>query len=173
MNAYIAGLVVPLVILLFRNSNNRKRRGLPADVGGDPGFAVRNQRVTSPITSAWEGITTLAELFERACREHHDRLLLGTRELISREMEASSDGRSFEKLHLGEYQWVTYGTVFESVSSFASGLANIGHVREERIAIFAETREEWFIALQVSVFMLQTKLVSVSRLVLNFELRWK
>ncbi|KAK2443842.1 Long chain acyl-CoA synthetase 9, chloroplastic [Trifolium repens] len=148
MNAYIIGFVVPLVIFLFKNAKSRKRRGLPADVAGDPGFAVRNHRVTSPMTSAWEGVTTLAELFERACREHHERLLLGTRELISREIETSSDGRSFEKLHLGEYKWITYGTVFESVSSFASGLAKIGHVREERAAIFAETREEWFIALQ-------------------------
>lgn len=148
MNAYIAGLIVPLVILLFRNSNNRKRRGLPADVGGEPGFAVRNHRVTSPLTSLWEGVTTLAELFELTCNKNHDRLLLGTRELISREMETSSDGRKFEKLHLGEYQWVTYGKVFESVCSFASGLVKIGHVREERVAIYADTREEWFIALQ-------------------------
>jgi len=155
MNAYIAGLIVPLVILLFRNSNNRKRRGLPADVGGEPGFAVRNHRVTSPLASLWEGVTTLAELFELTCNKNHDRLLLGTRELISREMEASSDGRKFEKLHLGEYQWVTYGKVFESVCSFASGLVKIGHVREERVAIYADTREEWFIALQVFVFMIQ------------------
>jgi long-chain acyl-CoA synthetase len=174
MNAYIIGFVVPLVIFLFKNAKSRKRRGLPADVAGDPGFAVRNHRITSPMTSAWEGVTTLAELFERACREHHERLLLGTRELISREIETSSDGRSFEKLHLGEYKWITYGTVFESVSSFSSGLAKIGHVREERAAIFAETREEWFIALQVFVFMLLTKPVSVFFLqFLNFECRWK
>lgn len=156
MNAYVVGFVVPLIVLLFRNSNNRKkRRGLPADVGGEPGFAVRNHRFTSAVSSAWEGVTTLAELFERACREHGERVLLGTRELISREIKTSRDGRTFEKLHLGEYRWLTYGTVFESVSCFASGLAMLGHVREERAAIFAETREEWFIALQVFVFMLR------------------
>lgn len=162
MNAYVIGLVVPLVILLFRNSNNRKRRGLPADVAGDSGFAVRNHRSESPISSAWEGVTTLVELFENACREHHDKVLLGTRELICREIETSKDGRTFEKLHLGEYQWVTYGKVFESVSSFASGLAKLGHVREERAAIFAETREEWFMALQVFVFMFHTNSAFVS-----------
>lgn len=32
--------------------------------------------------------------------------------------------------------------------SFASGLVQIGHKSEERVAIFADTREEWFIALQ-------------------------
>ncbi|KAI5405960.1 long chain acyl-CoA synthetase 9, chloroplastic [Lathyrus oleraceus] len=148
MNAYIVGLIVPLVILLFRNSTNRKRRGSPTDVGGDPGYTVRNHRFASVLSSAWEDVTTLAEMFEHSCRAHHGKLLLGTREFISREMEISSDGRTFEKLHHGEYKWVTYGAVFESVSNFASGLANIGHVREERAAIYAETREEWFIALQ-------------------------
>ncbi|XP_019415614.1 PREDICTED: long chain acyl-CoA synthetase 9, chloroplastic-like [Lupinus angustifolius] len=147
MNPYIIGVVVPLIMLLFRNSNNRKRRGLPVDVGGDPGMAIRNHRFTSPLSSAWEGVTTLAEMFERACKVHHDRLLLGTRELIASEIE-TVNGRSFEKVHLGEYKWLTYRKVFEAVTAFASGLSKIGHVRGERIAIFAETREEWFIALQ-------------------------
>lgn len=168
MNAYIFGVVVPLLVLLFRNSKNPKRRGLPADVGGDPGLTVRNHRFTSPLSSAWEGVTTLAELFERACKEHPGKLLLGTRVLISREIETSKDGRSFEKLHMGEYQWVTYWKVFETVSNFASGLAKVGHVKGERAAIFAETREEWFIALQVLVFMLRSKLASVSLSVLNW-----
>ncbi|XP_061363906.1 long chain acyl-CoA synthetase 9, chloroplastic-like isoform X1 [Gastrolobium bilobum] len=148
MNAYTIGLLVPLIIFLFRNSNNRKRRGLPANVGGEPGYAVSNHRFDSPLSSAWEGVTTLAELFERACRVHSERLLLGTREIISSEIETTKDGRSFEKLHLGDYQWLTYRKVSESVSSFASGLAALGHLREERAAIFADTREEWFIALQ-------------------------
>ncbi|KAK7311555.1 hypothetical protein RJT34_09776 [Clitoria ternatea] len=149
MNPYIVGAVFPLIVLLLRHSNNnRKRRGLPADVAGEPGYAVRNHRSASLMSSAWEGVTTLAELFERACREHQHRLLLGTRVLISTDIETSHDGRTFEKLHLGEYQWLTYGKVFESVCSFASGLAVLGHLREERAAIFADTRERWFIALQ-------------------------
>ncbi|QCE15779.1 long-chain acyl-CoA synthetase [Vigna unguiculata] len=148
MNAYIFGIVVPLLVILFRSRSSIKRRGLPADVGGERGLTLRNHRFTTPLTSAWEGVTTLAELFERACSEHHDRLLLGTRELITREIEVSRDGRSFEKLHLGDYRWLTYGKVFQSVTSFASGLALLGHRREERVAIFADTRDRWFIALQ-------------------------
>ncbi|KAK7351120.1 hypothetical protein VNO77_10329 [Canavalia gladiata] len=148
MNAYIVGFVVPLLVLLFRNSNKRKRRGLPVDAGGEPGFTVRNHRFGSVLSSAWEGVTTLAELFERACREHQERFLLGTRELISREIETSHDGRTFEKFHLRDYQWLTYGRVFESVSDFASGLALLGHLRDERAAIFTDTGVKWFIALQ-------------------------
>ncbi|KAI9106638.1 hypothetical protein K1719_022166 [Acacia pycnantha] len=149
MSAYIIGVLVPLLVtILLRNSKNRKIRGVPADVGGEPGFAIRNHRFSSPVSTAWEGVTTLAELFEQACERHRDRFLLGTRKLIAREVEVTEDGRSFEKLSLGDYEWLTYGKTFEAVCNFASGLANIGHVREERAAIFADTREEWFIALQ-------------------------
>ncbi|KAK0576446.1 hypothetical protein LWI29_017638 [Acer saccharum] len=149
MSAYIIGALVPLVFtLLFRNSKNAKKRGLPVDVGGEPGYAVRNHRFSSPVSSSWEGISTLAELFEQSCKQHREKCLLGTRKLISRENEVTEDGRSFEKLHLGEYEWLTYGKAFEVVCNFASGLAQLGHKKEERVAIFADTREEWFLALQ-------------------------
>ncbi|KAJ7965571.1 Long chain acyl-CoA synthetase [Quillaja saponaria] len=149
MSAYIVSLLVPLVVtLLLQNSKKTKRRGLPVDVGGEPGYAIGNYQFTSPITTAWEGILTLAELFEQSCKQHRDKLLLGTRKLISREIQITEDGRSLEKLHLGDFEWLTYGKTFEAVCSFASGLAKLGHSREERAAIFADTREEWFIALQ-------------------------
>lgn len=152
MSAYVAGVLVPLVMtLIFRNTKNGKKRGLPVDVGGEPGYAIRDYRFTTPIETAWEGVSTLAELFEQACKQHRDKRLLGTRKLIAKDTEVSEDGRSFEKLHLGEYEWRTYGDTFEAVCNFSSGLAQLGHKREERAAIFADTREEWFIALQVAL----------------------
>lgn len=152
MNPYFIGLVVPVVFtFMLRKNKDAKRRGLPADVGGEPGYAIRNYRFTSPVETAWEGISTLAELFEESCKLYSSRHLLGSRELISRETEVTEDGRSFEKLHLGIYQWVSYGQTFEDVSSFASGLVGIGHEKGERVAIFADTRAEWFISLQVLI----------------------
>ncbi|XP_022748708.1 long chain acyl-CoA synthetase 9, chloroplastic-like [Durio zibethinus] len=149
MSGYIVGALVPILFtLLLRNSNKVKKRGVPVDVGGEPGYAIRNSRFPSLVETAWEGISTLAELFEQACKQHYDKRLLGTRKLISREVEVTEDGRSFEKLHLGEYEWLTYGKAFEAVCNFASGLVHLGHKKEERVAIFADTREEWFIALQ-------------------------
>lgn len=149
MSAYIVGVLVPLVFtLLLRNSKKEKKRGIPVDVGGEPGHALRNCRFTSLVSTSWEGISTLAELFEQSCKEHGDKYLLGTRQLISRETEVADNGRSFEKLHLGEYEWLTYGQAFETVCNFASGLAQLGHKKEERVAIFADTRAEWFVALQ-------------------------
>lgn len=149
MSPYLAGILVPLVVtLIFQNSKKGKKRGLPVEVGGEPGYAIRNRRFTAPVSSWWEGISTLSELFEQSCKQHPNKPLLGTRKLIARETEVTSDGRSFEKLHLGDYEWLTYGRTFESVCNFASGLAQLGHKRGERAAIFADTREEWFIALQ-------------------------
>lgn len=149
MSPYLAGILVPLVVtLIFQNSKKGKKRGLPIEVGGEPGYAIRNRRFTAPVSSWWEGISTLSELFEQSCKQHPNKPLLGTRKLIARETEVTSDGRSFEKLHLGDYEWLTYGRTFESVCNFASGLAQLGHKRGERAAIFADTREEWFIALQ-------------------------
>lgn len=149
MSAYIVGVLVPLVFtLLLRNSKKEKKRGIPVDVGGEPGHALRNCRFTSLVSTSWEGISTLAELFEQSCKEHGDKYLLGTRQLISRETEVGDNGRPFEKLHLGEYEWLTYGQAFETVCNFASGLAQLGHKKEERVAIFADTRAEWFVALQ-------------------------
>ncbi|XP_076919858.1 long chain acyl-CoA synthetase 9, chloroplastic-like [Bidens hawaiensis] len=149
MSAYVVGVLAPLLLTLaLRNTNKGKKRGLTADVSGEPGCAIRNYRFTSLVETAWAGIDTLADLFEQACKKHTDKNLLGTREVISRETEVNQDGRSFEKLHLGEYEWMTYGQVFQVVCNFASGLVQAGHQSGERVAIFADTREEWFIALQ-------------------------
>ncbi|KAJ6830190.1 long chain acyl-CoA synthetase 9, chloroplastic [Iris pallida] len=148
MNPYIVGLVVPLLFSYVLRRKGEKKRGLPADVGGEPGYVLRNYRFTTPVESHWEGITTLAELFEQSCKHFSDNRLLGTRKLIASEMEQSPDGRSFEKLHLGDYEWLSYAETYAAVCSFASGLVQIGHGKDERVAIFADTRAEWQIALQ-------------------------
>lgn len=129
-------------------SNGEKKRGLPVEVGGEPGYTIRNYRFTSPVESLWDGISTLPGLFELACKQYSSKRLLGSRELISRETE-SSDGRSFEKLHLGEYKWLSYGDAFVDVCDFSSGLVKLGLKKTDRVAIFADTRPEWIIALQV------------------------
>ncbi|XP_009363157.2 long chain acyl-CoA synthetase 9, chloroplastic [Pyrus x bretschneideri] len=149
MDPYMVGVLVPLLLtIMIQKSMRAKQRGVPVDVGGEPGYAIRNHRFTAPVATLWKGVTTLAELFEQSSKRFLERRLLGTRALIAREVEVSKDGRSFEKLHLGDYEWLTYGKAFEVVCNFASGLAQLGHNREEKVAIFADTRKEWFLALQ-------------------------
>ncbi len=49
------------------------------------------------------------------------------------------------QLELGEYFWSSYDEVDERVNAVAAGLIDIGHRRDEKLVIFAETREEWMI----------------------------
>ncbi|XP_068313148.1 long chain acyl-CoA synthetase 9, chloroplastic-like [Pyrus communis] len=149
MDPYMVGVLVPLLLtIMIQKSMRAKQRGVPVDVGGEPGYAIRNHRFAAPVATLWKGVTTLAELFEQSSKRFLEKRLLGTRALIAREVEVSKDGRSFEKLHLGDYEWLTYGKAFEVACNFASGLAQLGHNREEKVAIFADTRKEWFLALQ-------------------------
>ncbi|PWA35517.1 AMP-dependent synthetase and ligase family protein [Artemisia annua] len=147
--ALIIAIVVPLVLSsMFAGKKKLKQRGVPVQVGGEAGLAMRNVRSEKLVDVPWEGATTMAALFEQSCKKHSQHRFLGTRKLIERSFVSGSDERKFEKLHLGEFQWETYGQVFERVSHFASGLIQLGHDPDTRIAIFSDTRAEWLIAFE-------------------------
>ncbi|KAJ9560812.1 hypothetical protein OSB04_005972 [Centaurea solstitialis] len=147
--AVIIAIAVPLVFSsMFMGKKKGKQRGVPVKVGGEPGFTMRNVRSSKLVEVPWEGATTMAALFEQSCKKHSGLPFLGTRKLIARDFVSGSDGRKFEKLHLGEYQWETYGQIFERVCNFASGLIQLGHDPETRIAIFSDTRSEWLMAFE-------------------------
>uniref|UniRef100_A0A7C8Z9C6 Long-chain-fatty-acid--CoA ligase n=1 Tax=Opuntia streptacantha TaxID=393608 RepID=A0A7C8Z9C6_OPUST len=142
-------VIIPLLLsVLLMGKKKVKQRGVPVEVGGEEGLAVRNAKFQELVEVPWEGATTVAALFEQACKKHEHHRFLGTRKLVNKEIIEASDGRKFEKLHLGDYQWETYGQVFARVCNFASGLVGLGHDVDSRVAIFSETRAEWLIALQ-------------------------
>ncbi|XP_057857912.2 long chain acyl-CoA synthetase 9, chloroplastic isoform X5 [Cryptomeria japonica] len=147
-SGFVVVLLPVILSLVLMNRKRDKVRGVHVEVGGDPGFTVQNHKFPVLVNSPWEGATTLAVLFEQACKKHSQMRLLGSRKLISRETQVSENGRTLEKLHLGSYEWLSYAETFERACNFASGLVNLGHQRGERAAIFAETQGEWFIALQ-------------------------
>eukprot|EP00249_Psilotum_nudum_P022167 c28401_g1_i2 orf=316-2415(+) len=151
MGPLLVAFLVPIILsfVLRRKSDKKmKERGVTVDVGGDPGITKRNCRFLSLVETPWEGATTLSALFEQACQRYSSQPLLGTRELISKELEVTQHGRTLEKLTLGSYVWVSYSKAFERACNFASGLAALGHQKGESCALCAETRAEWFIALQ-------------------------
>lgn len=151
VGAVIVGILIPVLCsTIFMGKKRGKQRGVPVEVGGEAGYAVRNARSTELIEVPWKGATTMAALFEQACKKYSQNRFLGTRKLINREFVTSSDGRRFEKLHLGDYEWQTYGEVFDRACNFASGLLQLGHNVDSRVAIFSETRADWFIAFQVA-----------------------
>jgi len=83
----------------------------------------------------WEGASTLANLFEQAHKRHAQMRLLGTQKLISRETKVSEDGKSFEKIHLGDYEWLSYGQALTRVFNFVSGLVELCHQKKERLSV--------------------------------------
>ncbi|KAI3839344.1 hypothetical protein MKX03_022630 [Papaver bracteatum] len=143
--AFTIGLLIPLLLIGMKRT---KQRGVPVQVGGETGFAIRNHRSKTLIEVPWEGATTMAALFEQSCKKNTHERCLGTREVISREVVTGGDGRKFEKLHLGEYVWETYEGAFKRASNFASGLVKLGHSADSRAAIFADSRAEWLLAFQ-------------------------
>lgn len=142
-------VIIPLLLsVIFLGKKKGKQRGVPVQVGGEAGLAMRNGKFKELVEVPWDGASTVAALFEQACKKHENHRFLGTRKVIDTEVIQASDGRKFEKVHLGEYQWETFGQVFNRASNFASGLVKLGHDVNTRVAIFSETRAEWFIALQ-------------------------
>uniref|UniRef100_A0A8R7UHW7 4-coumarate--CoA ligase n=1 Tax=Triticum urartu TaxID=4572 RepID=A0A8R7UHW7_TRIUA len=147
----IGALLLAIVIPIFLSSmfsKKVKKRAVQVDVGGEAGLAMRNSRFSSLIQVPWEGATTMAALFEMASKKYTQHRCLGTRKLISSEFIEAADGRKFEKLHLGEYQWNSYAEAFKRACNFASGLIKMGHQLDSRAAIFSDTRAEWIIAAQ-------------------------
>ncbi|KAK1272947.1 Long chain acyl-CoA synthetase 8 [Acorus gramineus] len=152
--AAIVAVAVPLLVFAVGKRKAVKRRAVPVDVGGEPGFAMRNAGFDSLVEVPWEGATTMAALFEQSCEKHREHRFLGTRRLIGREFLEGKEGKKFEKVHFGEYRWRSYGESFKSACDFASGLAGLGcgggggGGDDCRAAIFSETRAEWLIAFQ-------------------------
>ncbi|XP_047971621.1 long chain acyl-CoA synthetase 8 isoform X2 [Salvia hispanica] len=145
--AAMVAIVIPILLSVVIGGRRKlKQRAVPVEVGGEAGYAMRNVRSVKLVEVPWEGATTMAALFEQACRKYSQQKLLGSRKIIAKDTVTSSDGRKFEKLHLGEYQWETYQQVFDRVCNFASGMIKLGHDVDSRAAIFSDTRAEWLIA---------------------------
>ncbi|XP_059661276.1 long chain acyl-CoA synthetase 8 [Cornus florida] len=148
VGAVTVAILIPLFLSTLVGKKKVKQRGVPVEVGGEPGLAMRNARSVKMVEVPWEGATTMAALFEQSSKKHSRNRFLGRRKLICKDLVTASDGRKFEKLHFGDYQWETYGQIFDRACNFASGLVKLGHDVDTRAAIFAETRAEWLIAFQ-------------------------
>ncbi|KAK8546723.1 hypothetical protein V6N12_027493 [Hibiscus sabdariffa] len=149
VGAAAAAVIVPVLFSsILMGKKKGKKRGVPVEVGGEAGYAVCNARNPQLAQFPWEGATTIASLFEQCCEKYSGNPCLGTRKVINKDFVTGSDGRKFEKLHLGDYEWQTYGQVYQRACHFASGLVNFGHNVDTRVAIFSETRAEWQIAFQ-------------------------
>lgn len=88
---------------------------------------------------------TVPAILEFAANNHGEAQCMGTRQLLERQ-RIEENGKKLEKLRLGEYSYMSYKEVLEKVTSFSVGMRNLGLGSGDRVAMFAETRAEWFIA---------------------------
>ncbi|KAG7205605.1 hypothetical protein KM043_007568 [Ampulex compressa] len=93
-----------------------------------------------------EKIETLESMLLWVTKMHGDKRCLGTRQILAEEDEVQPNGRIFKKYKMGDYKWKSYLEVERLASSFGRGLADAGLTGRKNIAIFAETRAEWMIA---------------------------
>ncbi|XGW35872.1 hypothetical protein V3C99_019229 [Haemonchus contortus] len=112
---------------------------------GDPASPWRNNNVKEGelATCVFEGCHTLAEQWDESVRRYGDLDCLGTREVLSIHKERQRSGKIFEKWEMGSYHWRSFATVDKRVNMVASGLSAIGCKKNDKIILFAETREEW------------------------------
>lgn len=70
---------------------------------------------------------------------------MGTRVVHEVSEERQKNGRTFQKLVLGEYEWKTYVQVDDDVNAVVQGLQSLGIEKSQHVVIYAETRMEWMI----------------------------
>uniref|UniRef100_A0A5S6R122 long-chain-fatty-acid--CoA ligase n=1 Tax=Trichuris muris TaxID=70415 RepID=A0A5S6R122_TRIMR len=149
MSIYHFASYLPFLILMNppgRVQNSQRVKARPLKEGN----------LTSPYrcTSSFDrlavyrhpGVDTIDKAFDRSVKVNRNKPCMGTREVLSIEKEPQPDGRTFEKLNLGEYKWQSFDTVDRRVRHIGAGLLHIGHGVGKRIIIFAETQANWMIA---------------------------
>ncbi|KAI1725442.1 AMP-binding enzyme domain-containing protein [Ditylenchus destructor] len=97
-------------------------------------------------TDLFDGCDTLGKIWDEAAKRHSDIYCMGTRQVINVFEERQKNGRTFQKLVLGEYEWLDYTEVDEMISEVCKGLQTIGIKKGQHIAIYAETRVEWIVS---------------------------
>ncbi|GLD52860.1 long-chain-fatty-acid--CoA ligase 3 [Lates japonicus] len=131
------------------SEEERAKRAKSISVLGCPEGPYRAVSATKRlVTSMHPGVDTLHKLFEYAAMRSPHSKCLGTREVLSEEDEHQSNGKVFKKVVLGEYCWRSYKEVHTAAYQLGSGLAALDQQPKNNIAIFCETRAEWFIAAQ-------------------------
>ncbi|KAL7979972.1 hypothetical protein Chor_004441 [Crotalus horridus] len=118
-------------------------------VSDSPGSPYRSiSHMESLASIDFPGADTLDKLFDLAVTKFGKKDCLGTREVLSEENEMQPNGKVFKKLILGNYRWLNYEVTSQKVKRFGSGLVALGLQPKSTVAVFCETRAEWFIAAQ-------------------------
>lgn len=91
---------------------------------------------------------TMDKAWRWSVSKYGSRSLLGTRDILAEEDEVQPNGKIFKKFSLGDYRWISYEGVDTTADHFGKGLRDLGMNYQDKVCVFADTRNEWFIAAQ-------------------------
>lgn len=91
-------------------------------------------------------VDTVYKAFNFSVSKYGEQFCVGTREVLGEEDEVQKNGKVFKKLSLGEYKWQTYEETLKISNNFGKGLRVLGQQPKTLVAIYAETRAEWFMS---------------------------
>ncbi|KAJ8280358.1 hypothetical protein GJAV_G00053590 [Gymnothorax javanicus] len=152
---------LPWYLLSGPSQPSRGRRAQGVSVSGKPSGPYRAVNSQQGLAcSLYPDCHTLDSVFRYASERFPNRDCLGTREVLREEDESQPNGKVFKKVILGEYNWLSFKEVLQAAQHFGSGLAAIGQKPHHNVAIFCETRAEWFITAQ-ACFMHNFPLVTL------------
>ena len=89
---------------------------------------------------------TMDKAWKWAVNKYKSRDLLGTRDILALEDEIQSNGKIFKKYQLGDYRWISYEGADTTADYFGRGLRATGLKPKDKVCIFADTRNEWFLS---------------------------
>ncbi|KAI6234042.1 AMP-binding domain-containing protein [Aphelenchoides fujianensis] len=144
---FIYDLVVEIPFQMFANPKEKREasdrvKARPV-IEGDPTSDWRNvETIDGDLLSNAFKCETLGDLWDKSVKKYGDNACMGVRELLEFE-EQRKDGKTFQKLHLGEYEFETYEEVNETINGVVQGLLSHGLQKGDNVMIFAETRPEW------------------------------
>lgn len=79
-------------------------------------------------------------------RLHDGLTCMGTRRVVEVTEERQPDGRGFQKLVLGAYDWLNYEDIDNMVSNVTRALNVIDIKKGQHVVIYSETRMEWAVS---------------------------
>ena len=93
------------------------------------------------FSEPYGGYANMYDTLAASAKKNGNRPAAGLRRVVSSEQV---DG--FEKLVLGEYQWLSYKDYFTRVENFGSGLASLGLDPGSNVVIYADTQYQWMLS---------------------------
>lgn len=109
----------------------------------------RSDSVGTFVSVPEEGVTHVYACLERTAARYPEKRGIGQRPLLKREMvpDPANPSKKFEKLTLGEYEWLTFGAYHCRVCDFAAGLvAFAGLAPGSKLVVYGETQRDWMVA---------------------------